>query len=114
MQNYLAKVAHIRRTTMATTFNQSGDVLTVIPEGRIDTITSPVLEKEIQQHLDGIVNIIMDFKNINYISSGGIRVLLAFQQEMMERDGDLKLTNVSDNVYDIFDLVGFADMIEIT
>lgn len=98
---------------MATEFNQLGDVLNIKPEGRIDTTTSPILEKEIHQYLDDTIHVIMDFENVDYISSGGMRVLLSLQQQLIEKDGTLKIINVKDSVLDIFTLVGFDDMVEV-
>lgn len=98
---------------MATTFEQSGSILTVKPEGRIDTSTAPVLEKEIQQYLDSTVDIIMDFEKIDYISSGGMRVVLALNKKMLRKGGTLKVINVKDSIYNIFNLVGFASMVEV-
>ena len=99
---------------MSTTiFEKNNDTLTVTPSGRLDTATSPVLEKEISTHLDDITNIIIDFKNIEYISSSGMRVILALEQGMEENNGSLHLINVNDDIIEIFELVGFMDLINV-
>jgi len=99
---------------MATTFEQSGSVLTVKPEGRIDTKTSPILESDIQKYIDSTDNIILDFTNVDYISSGGMRVLLALHKRLKKKGGTLKVINVKDSIYDIFKLVGFHSMVEVS
>ena len=99
---------------MATTFEQSGSVLTVKPEGRIDTKTSPILENDIQKYIDSTDNMILDFTNVDYISSGGMRVLLALHKRLKKKGGTLKVINVKDSIYDIFKLVGFHSMVEVS
>lgn len=99
---------------MATTFEQSGSVLTVKPEGRIDTKTSPILESDIQKYIDSTDNMILDFTNVDYISSGGMRVLLALHKRLKKKGGTLKVINVKDSIYDIFKLVGFHSMVEVS
>jgi len=97
----------------ATIFEKQGNVLTVKPEGRLDTATSPVLENELKKHLDGVQEIIMDFSNVDYISSGGLRVLLATEQLMEARDGSIKLIHVNQHIIEIFELVGFMEVIKV-
>ncbi len=99
---------------MATTFEQSGSILTVKPEGRIDTKTSPILESDIQKYIDSTDNIILDFTNVEYISSGGMRVLLALHKKLKKKGGTLKVINVKDAIYEIFKLVGFHSMVEVS
>lgn len=99
---------------MATTFEQSGSILTVKPEGRIDTKTSPILESDIQKYIDSTDNMILDFTNVDYISSGGMRVLLALHKKLKKKGGTLKIINVKDAIYDIFKLVGFHSMVEVS
>lgn len=99
---------------MATTFEQSGSILTVKPEGRIDTKTSPILESDIQKYIDSTDNMILDFTNVDYISSGGMRVLLALHKRLKKKGGTLKVINVKDSIYEIFKLVGFHSMVEVS
>ena len=99
---------------MATTFEQSGSILTVKPEGRIDTKTSPILESDIQKYIDSTDNMILDFTNVDYISSAGMRVLLALHKKLKKKGGTLKVINVKDAIYDIFKLVGFHSMVEVS
>lgn len=96
-----------------TVYEKSGDVLRVRPGGRLDTATSPVLEKELHGYLDGVRDIVMDFADVEYISSGGLRVLLAVEQLMEDRGGCLRLTHVNANIIEIFELVGFMDVVRV-
>ena len=76
-------------------------------EGRIDTITSRDLAKEINSVLDSLSLLLLDFDKVEYISSAGIRVLVAAKKSMSNR-GEVKITNVKDNVKDIFDVTGLS------
>ena len=96
-----------------TVFDKQGSVLTVAPEGRLDTTTSPVLEKEMKQHLDGVKEVTMDFERVAYISSAGIRLLLLTEQLMEERGGSLKLTHVNEYILEILDMIGFTDVVSV-
>ena len=96
-----------------TVYEKSGSVLNVRPEGRLDTATSPVLDREVHERLDGVKHIVMDFADVEYISSGGLRVLLAIEQAMEERGGSLRLTHVNANIIEIFELVGFMDVVTV-
>ena len=96
-----------------TIYEKNGAQLTVKPRGRLDTATSPVLEKELKVQLDGVQDLIMDFEEVDYISSGGLRVLLTTQQAMDDCGGTMKLIHVNDYIIDVFDLVGFMDIIHV-
>ena len=96
-----------------TIFQKQGSHLTVKPVGRLDTATSPVLEKEMQAWLDGTVHITMDFSRVDYISSGGLRVLLSTEQLLEERGGELRLIHVNRHIIDIFEMVGFMDVVKV-
>ncbi|MBR4231956.1 MAG: STAS domain-containing protein [Oscillospiraceae bacterium] len=81
-------------------------------EGRLDTITAPELEKELKASLDGVKELTLDFEKLDYISSAGLRVLLA-AQKTMTKQGQMKLTKVGEAVMDIFDVTGFSDILTI-
>lgn len=80
--------------------------------GRIDTITAPELEKTIEEDLDGIKNLVLDIKGVEYISSAGLRVLLAAQKKI-SKSGTMKVTNVCSEVMEVFELTGFTDILVI-
>ena len=81
-------------------------------EGRLDTVTAPELENELKDSLDGMAELILDFEKLSYISSAGLRVLLAAQKAMTDK-GSMKLTGVSDTIMEIFDVTGFSDILTI-
>ena len=80
--------------------------------GRLDTITAPELEKAIAEDIDGTKNLVLDIKGVEYISSAGLRVLLAAQKKM-QKIGSMKLTNVCEEVMEVFEMTGFADILVI-
>lgn len=81
-------------------------------EGRLDTTTAPELEKAINDEGDALKNLVLDFKGVDYISSAGLRVLLTAQKKMNVQ-GHMELVSVSEAVMDIFEMTGFADILEI-
>ena len=84
--------------------------LVVTVSGRIDTATAPVFEEDVKPHLDGITELILDFKEVNYVSSAGLRVLLTLQKKMSAQ-GEMKLINVSEAVSDVFEVTGFDEIL---
>ena len=80
--------------------------------GRLDTITAPALDKTINENLDEIKSLILDFKSLEYISSAGLRVLLNAQKKM-QQIGKIKVINVCEEVMDVFEITGFADILTI-
>lgn len=81
-------------------------------EGRLDTITSPSLNAELKDSLEGVSELILDFGKLEYVSSAGLRVLLDVQREMNKK-GVMKLTHVGENVMEIFEVMGFLDILTI-
>ena len=81
-------------------------------EGRLDTTTAPELEKAINDEGNALKNLVLDFKGVDYISSAGLRVLLTAQKKMNVQ-GHMELVSVSEAVMDIFEMTGFADILEI-
>ena len=90
----------------------SGNRLDLAVTGRIDTTTAPQLEEEIRDSLDGIEELVMDFSGVEYISSAGLRVLLA-AQKIMNKQGTMKVTKANDDIMEIFDVTGFSDILSI-
>ena len=80
--------------------------------GRLDTNTAPTLEKAINENIDGTKNLVLDFKDIEYISSAGLRVLLGAQKKM-QQIGSMKLINVGEAVMEVLEMTGFADILVI-
>ena len=81
-------------------------------EGRLDTMTAPLLESEIQGKLDGITNLEFDFDKLTYISSAGLRVLLA-AQKIMNKQGKMVVRNACAEIKEIFEMTGFSDILTI-
>lgn len=81
-------------------------------EGRLDTVTSPDFEKELKEVLDDLTELTLDFEALEYISSAGLRVLLA-AQKVMNKQGSMRVVNVNDSIMDIFDVTGFSDILQI-
>ncbi len=96
-----------------TMFHRQDGALTVKPFGRLDAAASPVLEREMMSRLDGVKNITMDFSEVEYISSGGLRVLLAAEQLLEDRGGRLRLIHVKGHITEIFEMVGFLDVVAV-
>ena len=96
-----------------TIFEKQGSTLIVKPKGRMDLNASEQLEIELQEHMDGVHEIIMDFSDIEYISSGGLRVLLAVEQLLENRGGYMKVIHVNDYVIEVFEMVGFMAVVKV-
>lgn len=90
----------------------NGESLTLLLIGRLDTTTSPDLEREIQESTKGIKSLTLDFKNLEYISSAGLRVVLG-AQKLMSKQGQMNLINVPDAIKDIFEMTGFSEILNI-
>lgn len=97
---------------MNITKNLEGSKLTVALEGRLDTTTSPALETELRTSVDGVTELVFDLANLEYISSAGLRVLLS-AQKVMNKQGEMKITNVKPEIMEIFDVTGFVDILTI-
>ncbi len=89
-----------------------GDKLTISLEGRLDTTTAPDLDAEVKSSTDGVKELVFDFANLDYISSAGLRVILS-AQKTMDKQGSMVVTNVSDEVKEVFEITGFADILTI-
>jgi len=97
---------------MTITKKQDGTNLEIALEGRLDTMTAPELEKELNASLDVAETLTLDFADLAYISSAGLRVLLS-AHKAMSRKGGMKITNVNEIVKEVFDVTGFADILTI-
>ena len=87
--------------------------LMLAPEGRLDTTTSPDLEAEIEASCDGISELLLDFAGLRYLSSAGMRVLLSAQQKANAEGFTMSLTNVNEEVMEVFDMTGFSRFLTI-
>ncbi len=89
------------------------NALTIALEGRLDTVTSPQLETELQSSLNGVSELVFDFAQLVYISSAGLRVLLSAQKAMNAKHGSMTIRNAGEDIMEIFDVTGFTDILNI-
>ncbi len=91
---------------------QQGTQLTFALTGRLDTNTAPQLEAELKRSIDGVTDLTFDFAELEYISSAGLRILLA-AQKTMNRQGSMTIRNVNETVSEVFDITGFSEILTI-
>ena len=89
----------------------SGTTMNLALEGLLDTTTAPQLEEALMADLSDVNEIHFDFANLEYLTSAGLRIILVAQQEMEDKDGEMTLKNVSDDIMEIFDMTGFSDVL---
>ena len=92
--------------------NLNGTELTVTIVGRLDTTTAPQLEAEFKQNINGVEKLVLDFASLEYLSSAGLRVLLA-AQKVMNKQGEMIIKNVNETIHEIFEVTGFIDILTI-
>lgn len=94
------------------TKEKNEDHLTIKLEGRLDTISAPQLEKELRQELSDTKYLVLDFSQLDYLSSAGLRVILS-AQKVMNQQGEMIVRNVSDMIMEIFEVTGFSEILTI-
>lgn len=87
---------------------KEGRKLTLAMDGRLDTTTAPQLEAEVTGSLTGVTELVLDFSRLEYLSSAGLRVILA-AQKIMNRQGKLLICHVNATILEIFEVTGFCD-----
>lgn len=87
-------------------------ILNAAISGRINTTTAPMLEQELKDSFDSIESLVLDFAEVNYISSAGLRVLLS-AHKVMSKKGGMKLVNVDEPIMEIFEVTGFNEILDI-
>ena len=92
--------------------NQDGSKLEIALEGRLDTMTAPALEEEVKASIEGIKELVFDLKDLVYVSSAGLRVLLS-AQKTMNKQGSMTIKNANEEVMEIFEVTGFIDILNI-
>ena len=88
----------------------NGDDLKISLSGKLDTSTFVSLENELED-IDNYKNIIFDFKDLNYISSVGLRILLKVYKNTLANDGKLTVINLNETVQTVFEETGFLDLL---
>jgi anti-anti-sigma factor len=89
-----------------------GTKLTLALEGRLDTTTAPQLEAEVKNALAGVTELVLDFSQLEYLSSAGLRVILA-AQKIMNRQGKMVICHVNETILEVFEVTGFSDILTI-
>ena len=97
---------------MEINLNREGGTLTVALEGRLDSITSQQLEAKLRTEIDDVTELIFDLSGLEYVSSAGLRVLLA-AQKVMNHQGSMSVRSITPEVMEIFDITGFMDLLNI-
>jgi len=97
---------------LSITKKQDGTALTIALEGRLDTTTAPELEQEMNTSLNGVTELTFDMTKLEYISSAGLRVLLTANKTMIKQ-GQMKITHVTDIVQEVFEVTGFSNILTI-
>ena len=90
----------------------NGSELTLTLNGRLDTTTAPELEAVIKDSIAGITNLVMDFAELEYLSSAGLRVILS-AQKTMNKQGEMVIRNVNETIKEVFEITGFIDILTI-
>ena len=89
-----------------------GTKLTLALEGRLDTTTAPQLEAEVKGSLSGVTELVLDFSQLEYLSSAGLRVILA-AQKIMNKQGKMAIRHVNETIQEVFEVTGFSDILTI-
>ena len=97
---------------MTIEIKKNAEVTTIVIAGRLDTTTAPALDKAINEDMGDVKNLVLDVKAMEYISSAGLRVLLGAQKKM-QKIGSMKVINVCEEVMEVFEMTGFADILVI-
>ena len=86
--------------------------LTLVLQGRLDTTTAPLFEQELQNDLDGVTMLRLDFEQLAYLSSAGLRVILETQRRMNQQ-GSMVICHVNDTIKEVFDITGFSALLTV-
>jgi anti-sigma B factor antagonist len=97
---------------MTIEIKRNADETTIELVGRLDTTTAPALDKTLNSDIEGTKHLVFNFKNLEYISSAGLRVLLGAQKKM-QKIGSMKVLNACEEVMEVFEMTGFADILTI-
>lgn len=98
---------------MELNIEQNADTITIEIQGRVDTNTSPTLQNEILNAFQKGKLVVLDFKEVPYISSAGLRALLIGQKTAASKGAKMELTHVSDMVMNVLTSVGFTKILNI-
>ena len=91
---------------------KEGSTLNLALEGRLDTTTAPQLEAALHGAMEGVTELNMDFEKLEYLSSAGLRVILA-AQKTMNKQGRMVIRHVNETIQEVFEVTGFVDILTI-
>jgi anti-sigma B factor antagonist len=97
---------------MTIEIKKNASACTIELEGRLDTTTAPQLDKVINEDIAGVTDLVLDIKELKYMSSAGLRVLLNAQKKM-QKLGSMKVVNVCEEIMEVFEMTGFSDILVI-
>ena len=97
---------------MEISMKKDAKALVVSLIGRLDTTTAPQLEAKLKEQIDGVENLVIDFEQLEYISSAGLRVILA-AQKIMNKQGSMVVRKVNPEIMEVFEITGFSDILTI-
>lgn len=97
---------------MQMTLKQEGNALIISVSGRLDSKTAPELDKTVEENVGGIASLTFDLQDLVYTSSAGLRIFLK-AQKLMNRQGQMKLIHVCDDIMEIFEMTGFNEILTI-
>lgn len=111
MKDYIYLLGGARKVKIEIT-ERDQDILSISLEGRLDTMTAPELEKVLEKELPGMKKLVLDFTDLEYISSAGLRVILGAYQALGESEG-VTVRNANEYVLETFEMTGFLDFLNI-
>lgn len=91
---------------------RNGNELTIFVIGRLDTTTAPQFEAELKQNISGVEKLVLDFGQLEYLSSAGLRVILS-AQKVMNKQGEMVVRNVNETISEIFEVTGFSEILTV-
>lgn len=89
-----------------------GTTMNLALEGRLDTTTAPQLEEELKRSIEGVTELNLDFAKLEYLSSAGLRVILA-AQKTMNKQGKMVIRKVNETIMEVFEVTGFSDILTV-
>ena len=98
---------------MTITKTETDEKITIQLEGRLDKLSSPILEEEMKKELEKKKDLVIDFKNLEYISSAGLRILIASEKELKAIGKNMEIINVNDDVMSILNVTGFIYILNV-
>jgi anti-anti-sigma factor len=99
--------------TILTNVSEFEDKVTLCLLGRLDTTTAETLQKELMAQIEASMNVVLDFKDLTYVSSAGLRVLLMGEKAAKSKNLFMKLISVSSDIMEVFDMTGFINVLNI-